>query len=52
MSDEQDDPRPSLVGLDERQQQRPAAEFFAALPWEPVRLDPKVLSAERFLELL
>lgn len=44
--------RPSLVNLAPADSQRTVAEFFAALPWEPVRLDPKSMSAEAFLAAL
>lgn len=46
------DDRPSLVGVDEQDQQKTAAEFFAALPWEPRKLDPRTMSAAEFLDAL
>jgi hypothetical protein len=47
-----DDARPSLMGVAPADSQRTVAEFFAALPWEPVKLDPKTMSAEEFLAAL
>lgn len=44
--------RDSLVGLDESERQRVAADFFAKIPWEPARLDPGTMTAEEFLDAL
>lgn len=46
------DDRQSLVGVDDEEQQMTAAEFFAALPWEPRKLDPRTMSAAEFLDAL
>ena len=44
--------RPSLVGLEPHEEQRTAEEFFAMLPWEPLRLDPRAMTAAQFLDAL
>lgn len=50
MTDERE--RPSLIGVAPADSERTVAEFFAALPWEPVRLDPGKMSAAEFLAAL
>lgn len=44
--------RPSLVGLAPHEEQCTAEEFFAMLRWEPLRLDPREMTAAQFLDAL
>ena len=45
-------PSEIVTGLDERDRQRRAEDFFSDFPWDGAGPDPKTMTAERFFELL